>query len=267
MPALEPAQIALLTGAALLAGAVNAVAGGGSLLSFPALLAVGYPALTANVTNSVALTPGYFGGTIGYRHELTGQRARALALGATSAVGAVVGAFLLLISSAALFERIVPFLIFLACGLLAAQTRLARLVGERRKDRDEDPTAPRRPAAADRQTLPLLGAQFLAAAYGAYFGAGVGIMILAILGIFLADSLQRLNALKGLLSLLISVVAAVAFALFAEVSWVAVALMAVASLLGGQLGVVLARRLDDRTLRWLVIVFGVAVGLRLLLAG
>jgi uncharacterized protein len=259
MPTLEPAQIALLAGAALVAGAVNAVAGGGSLLSFPALLAVGYPALTANVTNTVALTPGYFGGTLGYRRELEGQRGRALALGAISAVGAVLGAYLLLISSAELFERVVPFLIFLACGLLAAQPRLARLVRERRQD-GGNPS----PADAAPHTVPLFTAQFLAAAYGAYFGAGVGIMMLAILGIFVADSLQRLNALKGLLSLLINLIAAVSFVLFADVSWVAVAVMAVASLLGGQLGVVLARRLDDRALRWLVIVFGVAVGLRLL---
>jgi uncharacterized protein len=263
MPALEPAQIALLAGAALVAGAVNAVAGGGSLLSFPALLAVGYPALTANVTNTVALTPGYFGGTLGYRRELEGQRGRALALGAISAVGAVLGAWLLLISSAELFERVVPFLIFLACGLLAAQPRLARLVRERRQDGGDPPPAGAQ-ADAGPHTVPLYTAQFLAAAYGAYFGAGVGIMMLAILGIFVADNLQRLNALKGLLSLLINLIAAVSFVLFADVSWVAVAVMAVASLLGGQLGVVLARRLDDRALRWLVIVFGVAVGLRLL---
>jgi uncharacterized protein len=281
MPSLEPAQLLLLAAAALLAGAVNAVAGGGSLLSFPALLAVGYPAITANVTNSVALTPGYFGGTLGYRRELAGQRRRIVALGATSAIGAVVGAFLLLVSSAELFERIVPFLIFLACGLLAVQTRLARLVRNHRAgDGDQEPSdqepgdpepddpQPADPAAGpDRHTGPLFAAQFLAAVYGAYFGAGVGIMMLAILGIFLSDSLQRLNALKGLLSFLISLVAAVYFALFADVSWVAVAVMAVASLLGGQLGVLLARRLDDQILRWLVIAFGVAVGLRLLLAG
>jgi uncharacterized membrane protein YfcA len=283
MPSLEPAQLLLLAAAALLAGAVNAVAGGGSLLSFPALLAVGYPAITANVTNSVALTPGYFGGTLGYRRELAGQRRRIIALGATSAVGAVVGAFLLLVSSPELFERIVPFLIFLACGLLALQTRLARLVRARRagggdhEPNDPEPNDPEPndpgpgdpaagPAGADRHTGPLFATQFLAAMYGAYFGAGVGIMMLAILGIFLTDSLQRLNALKGLLSFLISVVAAVWFALFAEVSWVAVAVMAVASLLGGQLGVLLARRLNDQVLRWLVIAFGVAVGLRLLLA-
>ena len=257
MTSLEPAQDVLLAGAALVAGAVNAVAGGGSLISFPALLAVGYPALTANVTNSVALTPGYFGGTLGYRRELTGQRGRILALGATSAIGAVVGAALLLVSSQALFELIVPWLIFLACGLLAVQPRLARLVRDRR---------PGGPAGTDGHIAPLFAAQFLAAAYGAYFGAGVGIMMLAILGIFLSDSLQRLNALKGLLSFLISLVAAVYFALLADVSWVAVAVMAVASLLGGQLGVLLARRLNDQVLRWLVITFGVAVGVRLLLA-
>ena len=261
---LEPAQIALLAGAGLLAGAVNAVAGGGSLLSFPALLAVGYPALTANVTNSVALTPGYFGGTLGYRRELEGQRRRILALGATSAAGAVIGAFLLVVSSAEFFERVVPFLIFLACGLLALQPRLARLVRARRAVAVDQASALETP---DRHTVPLFATQFLAAMYGAYFGAGVGIMMLAILGIFLTDSLQRLNALKGLLSFLISVVAAVWFALFAEVGWVAVAVMAVASLLGGQLGVVLARRLDDQVLRWLVVAFGVVVGLRLLLAG
>jgi hypothetical protein len=275
MPTLEPAQLLLLAAAALLAGAVNAVAGGGSLLSFPALLAVGYPAITANVTNSVALTPGYFGGTLGYRRELAGQRRRILALGATSATGAVVGAVLLLVSSPELFEAIVPFLIFLACGLLALQPRLARLVRARRQGDpdpgDPDPGHPAvstgAPETADRHTGPLFATQFLAAVYGAYFGAGVGIMMLAILGIFLTDSLQRLNALKGLLSFLISVVAAVWFALFAEVSWVAVAVMAVASLLGGQLGVVLARRLNDQVLRWLVVAFGIAVGLRLLLAG
>jgi uncharacterized membrane protein YfcA len=289
MPSLDPAQLLLLAAAALLAGAVNAVAGGGSLLSFPALLAVGLPAITANVTNAVALTPGYFGGTLGYRRELSGQRRRIVALGAISAVGAVVGAFLLLVSSPELFERIVPFLIFLACGLLALQTRLARLVRASRagdggpapgdpepgnpgpggpEPGDPAPDGPAAgPAGTDRHTGPLLATQFLAAVYGAYFGAGVGIMMLAILGIFLTDSLQRLNALKGLLSFLVNLIAAVYFALLAEVSWVAVAVMAVASLLGGQLGVLLARRLNDQVLRWLVIAFGVAVGLRLLLAG
>ena len=151
-------------------------------------------------------------------------------------------------------------------GGAAAQPRLARLVRERREDPGGGPTPSGR-AGLDGHTVALLAAQFLAAVYGAYFGAGVGIMMLAILGIFLSDTLQRLNALKGLLSLLINAIAAAYFILFADVRWVAVAVMAVTSLLGGQLGVVVARRLNDQALRWLVITFGVAVGLRLLLAG
>ena len=241
-----------------MAGGVNAVAGGGSLLSFPALLAAGYPALTANVTNTVALCPGYVGGTLGYRRELAGQRRRALTLGLISVAGALLGSVLLVRSPAALFEAVVPYLILLACALLAAQTRLAALVEARLERAGEGGAGWRVPL--------LLAGQFLAAVYGAYFGAGLGIMLLAILGIFVADSLQRLNALKGLLSLVINVVGAAFFALFADVVWGAVAVMAVASLLGGQAGVHLARRLDDRLLRWLVIAFGVAVAVRLLLA-
>ncbi len=255
---LQPAQFAFLAGAALIAGAVNAVAGGGSLISFPALLAVGYPGITANITNSVALFPGYLGGVLGYRRELEGQAPRVRALGLTSAAGALLGAFLLVVSSAAVFERIVPFLILLACALLAVQAPLSRLVKGRTEAPSDDPVKEHRPPA-------LYGAQFLAAAYGAYFGAGVGIMMLAILGIFLHDRLQRLNALKGFMSLLITAVAVVYFVVFAQVAWLAVPVMAVASLVGGQLGVVLARRLHDQVLRWLVIAFGVAVAMRLLL--
>ncbi|HEY2960283.1 MAG TPA: sulfite exporter TauE/SafE family protein [Actinomycetota bacterium] len=254
MVTLEAPQVALLAVAALVAGAVNAVAGGGSLVSFPALLAVGYPAVPANVTNTVALCPGYLGGSLGYRRELAGQGARVRALGATSVAGALLGAALLLRSPAALFESLVPWLIFLACGLLAAQPWLTRVVRRRGE----------RPGGAGRP-LGLHAGQFLAGAYGAYFGAGLGIMTLAILAIFLADRLQRLNALKGLLSLLINLVAAAYFALLAPVAWPAVLVMTAASLLGGQLGVVLARRLDDRLLRLLVVVFGVVVAARLLL--
>lgn len=212
---------------------------------------MGYPAVRANVTNTVALCPGYLGGSLGYRRELGGQGARIRALGATSVAGALLGASLLLLSPASLFEALVPYLIFLACGLLAAQPWLARMVRER----------------ADRpggRPLGLHASQFVAGAYGAYFGAGLGIMTLAILAIFVADGLQRLNALKGLLSLLINVVAALYFALAAEVAWSAVVVMMAASLLGGQVGVALARRLDDRLLRLLVVAFGVVVAVRLL---
>lgn len=257
MPELGPAAVVVLAVGAALAGAVNAVAGGGSLISFPALLAVGYPALTANITNTVALAPGYVGGTVGYRRELTGQRPRVVPLSLTSVVGAIAGSALLLVSPPALFDLIVPYLILLACGLLALQDRLARLVQRRVGHVGSDDAWGR--------WAPLLTMQFVAAVYGAYFGAGLGIMMLAILGMFLSDTLQRLNALKGAMSLVINVVGALYFALFAEVVWAAVAIMAVASLVGGRAGVALARRLDDRALRWLVVVFGVVVAVRLML--
>jgi uncharacterized membrane protein YfcA len=256
VPDLTVGAMLLLAVGATLAGAINAVAGGGSLISFPALLVVGYPALTANITNTVALCPGYIGGTLGYREELVGQRGRVVALSATSVIGALAGSFLLLISSPELFERIVPWLILLACGLLAVQERVGAIVRARVGTVGHDDGWGR--------WAPLLALQFVASVYGAYFGAGLGIMMLAILGIFISDTLQRLNALKGVMSLVINVVGAVYFALFADVVWVAVAIMAVASLIGGRLGVAAARRLDDRALRWLVVAFGAAVAVRLL---
>ena len=240
--------MALLAAAGFLAGAVNAVAGGGSLISFPALLAVGHPAVTANVTNAVAVVPGYLGGSIGYRRELRGQRRRALALAGTSAAGAVCGAILLLVSSERLFDAIVPFLVLFSAGLLALQPLLSRLA--RSRDSGEN-------------MLRLHALDFLAAVYGGYFGAGLGIMLLAVLGVSIEDDLQRLNALKGLLSLVIGIVAATYFAIFGPVEWDAAAIMAVASLGGGHAGVVPARRLDDRVLRWVVVAFGLAVGIAL----
>jgi uncharacterized membrane protein YfcA len=248
---LQTGEWILVAGAGLAAGGVNAVAGGGSLISFPALLGVGYPSLTANVTNLVSLVPGYASGSLAYRRELRGQRGRLLALGATSAVGAAVGAVLLVLSPESTFERIVPWLILVSCALLAAQPALAR-AAER---------TGRRPRL---RSVRLHLLQLGAAIYGGYFGAGLGIMLLAVLGIELDDDLQRLNALKGLLSLLISAVAAAYFALFGPVEWGPAAAIGVASVAGGYVGVALARRLDERLLRWLVVAFGVAVAVVLL---
>jgi uncharacterized membrane protein YfcA len=243
---LSPGELALLAGAGFGAGAVNAVAGGGSLISFPALLAVGYPSVTANVTNSVAVLPGYVGGSIGYRRELSGQRRRLLALTPTCIAGSVVGAVLLLVGSDKAFEAIVPFLILFSCALLAAQPLLARVAPR--------PSGP----------VPLHLMQFATAVYGGYFGAGLGIMLLAVLEFTIDDDLQRLNALKGLLSFVIGAVAAVSFALFGPVKWGAAAITAVMSLGGGQAGVVLARRLPAAVLRGVVVAFGVAVAIVLL---
>jgi uncharacterized protein len=253
VPHLDASADAVLAGAALLAGAANAIAGGGSLISFPALLWAGYPPVTANVTNTVALLPGYAGGTLAYRRELAGQGRRMRMLSAVSVAGALLGSLLLLVGPAALFSRLVPWLILLSCALLAAQPVIARWLRRRRS------------AGRGERSWALLAAQLVGAAYGAYFGAGVGVLMLALLGIFVEDGLQRLNALKGLLSLVINLVAAVCFVAVGRVAGEAVAIMAAASMAGAQLGVVAARRLGDRLLRVLVVAFGVAVALRLLL--
>lgn len=244
----------ILAAAGLLAGAINAIAGGGSLLSFPALLMLGYPAVAANVANSVGLLPGYFSGSLGYREELHGQENRLCQLGFVSVVGAVTGAWLLLAGPATVFQRIVPWLILGSCALLAAQPTIARSVAARRRD-----------IAKPRMSAALLAFQALAAIYGGYFGAGGGVIMLALLGIFLPDALQRVNALKVALSLIISVVSVAFFLTVAHVAWFAVGILAAASFVGGRAGVALARRLNDRVLRLSVIVFGVAVAIRLAL--
>lgn len=238
-------QWLLLAGAGFVAGAINAVAGGGSLVSFPALLAVGYAPVAANVTNLVALLPGYAGGSLAYRRELRGQGERARDLGATTAVGAAAGTTLLLLGPAHLFRTLAPWLILVACAALAARP-LVRARGERRSGRS------------------LVALVAVGAIYGGYFGAGLGIMLLAILGAFLPDDLQRLNALKGLLSLVVAVVSALVVAIFGPVAWGAALVMAASSLVGGHLGVGLARRLDERVLRWAVVVYGVGVAVALL---
>ena len=249
---LDAPDIALLVVAGLAAGAVNAVAGGGSLISFPALLAAGLPSVAANVTNAVALLPGYLGGTIGYRRELEGQRPRAIALGVTTAVGGLAGAVLLVVSPASVFEAIVPFLILGACGLLAAQPVLSR--------RLRPPSSHHHAHRAPQLHL----AAFAGAVYGGYFGAGLGIMLLAVLALAIEDELQRLNALKGLLSFVIGAASVAYFAFFGPVHWGAAAVMALASFAGGQGGVLVARRLSAGVLRGLVIAFGVVVAVVLL---
>ncbi|MGI9097018.1 MAG: sulfite exporter TauE/SafE family protein [Solirubrobacteraceae bacterium] len=246
---MDAGTIVLLAGAGFAAGAVNAVAGGGSLVSFPALLAAGYPSVTANVTNAVAVLPGYIGGSLAYRRELAGQGGRIRALAATSALGAAAGAALLLLSPESLFEAIVPWLVLAACALLALQPRAA-VIAQRHRERRGSVVAPH-------------VALFVAAVYGGYFGAGLGIMLLALLGVLLPDELQRLNALKGVLSLIVAIVAAVGFALFGPIAWDAAIVIGATSLAGGAAGVHVARRLPAPLLRGVVIALGVAVAIAL----
>lgn len=243
----------LIAGAGFLAGAVNAVAGGGSLISFPALLAVGYPSVSANVTNTVSVLPGYVGGAYGYRRELQGQEHRLRRLAPVSMVGAVLGAVLLLTTSRELFDRVVPWLVAFASVLLLVQPRIQTWVLSRPDD------------GFSRSSSAIGLTTFAAAVYGAYFGGGLGVILLAVLGMFLADDLQQTNALKSALTLVINVIAMIAFALFGPVQWVAVAIMAPASLAGGWVGAQVARRLRADVLRGTVAAFGFVVALILLL--
>jgi uncharacterized membrane protein YfcA len=243
--------IALLVGAGFVAGAINAAAGGGSLVSFPALIAVGYPPLTANVTNNVAVSPGYISGAIGYRRGLRGQRQRIIPLAIASTVGSLIGVGLLLSSSQKAFEGIVPFLILAACALLAAQPAIKSWTDKRLDT-------------GDRPGIGALVGQVLVAAYGGYFSAALGVAVLALLGIFFEDTLQRLNALKAFLQLLIGVVSALGLALLTPVDWLAVAIIAPASVVGGEVGARLAQRVSDRVLRVGIIAYGVAAAIWLL---
>lgn len=249
---MTPEQGIVLGVAGFLGGAVNSVAGGGSLISFPALLAVGYPGVTANMTNTVALWPGYVGSSVAYRRELEGQRSRAVVLAATCIVGGLAGSVLLLTTPASVFKQTVPWLILLACALFALQPLATRSLAKRQAPSKEH------------RSLGLHVAVLLAAIYGAYFGAGLGIVLLAVLGLAIPDSLQRLNGLKQVLSVVINSVAVVAYGVFGPVAWTAVAIMAVASLAGGRLGGGFARRLSPILLRVVVLGFGVTVGCILL---
>ncbi len=246
---MDPLTAVGLAAAAFVAGAINAVAGGGSLVSFPALLAVGYPSKVANVTNSVALWPGYAAGSFGYRGELKRQRRRVVALVAPSRLGAIAGSAILLSTPQSAFDVVVPFLILFACGLMAAQDWLAGL------------SATKRIAARHADHVPpsLVLAIFVLAMYGAYFGAGLGILTLAVLGVLLPDDIQHSNALKGMLSLIINAIAVVYFALFGPVEWTPAAVMAAGAMAGGYLGVGIARRLGRRWLRIAVISYGLVV--------
>ena len=242
----------LLAGAGFAAGAINAAAGGGSLVTFPALVAVGYPPLIANITNNVAVSPGYITGAYGYRERLRGQGHRILPLAAASVVGTLIGVGLILASSRDAFTAVVPFLILAACALLAIQPWIARKLRQNT-------------GASDRPGIWVLAGQTLAAIYGGYFGAALGVALIAILGVFFDDTLQRLNALKAMMSLVIGGVAALVFALLAPVAWGAVLIVGTASLAGGQIGASLAQKVSNRTLRTGIISYGVAAAIWLFL--
>lgn len=245
-------QVCALLAAGLGAGMVNALAGGGSLISYPSLLAVGVPPISANVTNSVSVAPGYVGSVIGSREQLKGQKHRVVSLIPTAVIGAGIGTALLLNTSPDVFAAIVPFLIILAAVLMAVGPFINKLLASRSDDNGEH-----------RVLLHLLVG--VACIYGGYFLSAIGLVVIAFLGICLNDSMARLTALKNTVTLMIGIIAALVYSLLAPVQWVAVVALVPGTLLGGWLGARLAPKLPQKALRWTIIVYGFAVGVYLML--
>jgi uncharacterized protein len=238
--------------AGIAAGTINTVVGSGTLITFPVLLAFGYAPVTANVSNTVGLVPGSATGALGYRNELSGQRRRLAALACASLIGGIIGAVLLLSLPASAFEAIVPAFIAIALILIVAQPRISAAL------------AKRRPRSRDRAGPLATLAVFGAGIYGGYFGAAQGIMVLAVLTLSLDDELQRLNAVKVVLTGLVNLVSGVVFIFAAHVAWAPAGLIAGGSLLGGLIGAHAGRRLPPRALRAVIVVVGIAAIVHLL---
>jgi uncharacterized membrane protein YfcA len=231
--------------AGMAAGTINTVVGSGTLITFPTLLAFGVPPVTANVSNTIGLVPGVASGVWGYRRELEGQRSRAIRIGAASLVGGAIGAVLLLSLPDGAFSAIVPALIVVGLLLVVLQPQISARVDARHEDaREADGPWWVRPAV------------LVAGVYGGYFGAAQGVILMGVLGIGIADDLQRLNALKNVLAGLVNGIAGVIFVVVAHVDWTIVALIAVGSVIGGQVGATVGRRLPPLVLRVFIVLVG-----------
>lgn len=244
-------EVALLLAAGLAAGTVNAIAGGGSLITFPALIAVGLAPVPANVSNSVAVFPGYVSSVAGSWRDLPPRR-RLLPLVPTAVLGTAAGCALLLATPARAFELVVPFLVLGATAVLAFQDQLRRLVGH------PHDLSPRRRTAA-LQAMVALGS-----VYGGYFGAALGVMLVAGIALVLDATLARVSAIKNLLSAIVGLTTVCVFAFFGPVNWAAVAVLVPATVVGGYAGARLVRRLPSAVLKAVIVVFGTAIGLLLL---
>ena len=241
----------LITLAGMAAGMINTVVGSGSLITFPTLVALGYPPVLANVSNNIGLVPGALSGVIGYRREIRGQRDRLRKLIPASIVGGLTGSILLLVLPSGVFKRVVIVLIVVALVLVVVQPRLARRLA--------------RPGqTAGRVSLVLIVLVGLAGVYGGYFGAAQGIILIALLGIFLADDLQRLNGVKNVLAMCVNLVASATFVIAADINWAIVGCIAVGSVIGGQLGATVGRKLNPQMLRIVIVIVGLSALVRLL---
>ncbi len=245
---MELEKLLLVALAAFAAGLVNALAGGGTLITFPVLTLLGVPPVAANVTNTVALCPGYLGATLAQRSLLADQKSRLWWLLPAGAIGGFVGALLLLFTGERLFTAVIPWLILLASVLLAIGDPLKKWLA---KSHNNGQNGKSNLLAS----LPIA----LAAVYGGYFGAGLSVIILAVLGITLSGSLTKLNALKQSIAFATNVAAAVVFIFSGQVIWLTAAIMAVTALLGGAAGGKLAGNLNPTVLRWMVVIIGISV--------
>lgn len=252
-------EAAAVFAAGIGAGTINTIVGSGTLITFPVLLAVGLPPVTANVSNTLGLVPGSLSGAIGYRRELAGQRRRLLRLGLGALAGGLAGAALLVTLPSEAFDAIVPALVGLALVLVVLQPRLARAVAARRAGNDDDRTDYR-----DGSPLLIAGIS-LASIYGGYFGAAQGIIYLSLMGMLLHDDLQRLNALKNVLAVIVNGAAAVFFLFVADFDWVAVGLIAAGAAIGGVIGARIGRRLPPTVMRGIIVVVGLVAIAQLLL--
>jgi uncharacterized membrane protein YfcA len=245
-----PLEALAVFAAGIGAGTINTIVGSGTLITFPTLLAVGYPPVLANVSNTVGLVPGSVTGALGYRRELAGQARRLVRLGVASVLGGITGALLLLTLPEEAFRAVVPVLIGLGCLLVVLQPWIARKV----KPREHAPA---------HGSLTVWVLIYLTGVYGGYFGAAQGVLLIAVMGIGMAESMQRVNAAKNVLAGLVNAVAAVVFILVTEVDWKAAGLIAAGAVVGGVVGATVGRRLPSPVFRGVVAVVGVVAILRL----
>jgi len=247
---LSPGRDTLLVLVGFGAGFFNGVAGGGTLVSFPALLAFGFPAIVANVTSSIGIWPGYLGGAAGFHRELVDQRDRLTSTTPVAIAGGILGAVLLLTTPSSAFTRLAPWLVLAASVLFAVSPVIRRWLA------GEEPARPR--------PVALWIGIFLAAVYGGYFGAAMGVIMMAVLGLTLPDTLVRSSGLRAVLSVVVGAVAAIVFIIHAHVRWEAAGMLAIGSLAGGYVGASLSRKVPASALRAVVVAIGLATGIRLL---
>jgi uncharacterized protein len=291
-------QALAIFAAGLAAGTINTVVGSGTLITFPTLLAFGYPPVLANVSNNVGLVPGVASGVHGYRAELKGQRRRIIRLGSASVCGGLVGAILLLVLPAGAFKAIVPVLIGIALLMVVFQPRLQQWVGARQRARSDPPGGPVPAQTVPAQTVPTAAQDgtagpgraagvgvatlpkpdtdleiggpvlwvlvFLSGVYGGYFGAAQGVLLIGLMGVAFTDSMQRINAVKNVLAGLVNGLAAVVFIIATHIDWGAAGLIACGAILGGQIGARIGRKLPPWGLRVLIICVGIAALVKLL---